>query len=86
MDSQPNIPSEALDHELEELLQEAESMVAQLRTELNRRRSQQREMDLAEQHAEIARLSQHLADAQVRWADVRGFLQEMITELRKEKQ
>lgn len=86
MDSQSNIPAQALDHELEELLAEAESTVAQLRSELTRRRTRQRQMDLAEQHAEIARLSQHLANARVRWADVRGFLHEMITELRKEQQ
>lgn len=85
MESQPHIPADALDVELEELLQEAEETVSELRRELTRRREADREKDTAAQHAEIARLTEHLESARVNWADVREFFNEMITELRKDE-
>lgn len=85
MESQSNLPAEALDHELAELLQETEDTLAALRAEISHRREQNRVDSLADQHAEIARLSEHLANARVRWEDVRSFLDQMIAELREEK-
>lgn len=65
-----------VEEQLEQILREAEARVAELRRELEQHRLQ------AAQHAEIDRLAEHLAQATVRWTEVRGFLDEVITELR----
>lgn len=85
MESQSHIPADALDIELEELLQEAEATVSELRRELDRRRQAARDNTTAAQHAEIARLSAHLENARVNWADVKEFFNVMITELKKDE-
>ncbi|CAN3126780.1 hypothetical protein ACNUDN_02695 [Mycobacterium sp. smrl_JER01] len=57
-----------LDRELQQMLREAEETVAQLKDALRARRN------LSAQHAEIDRLEEHLANARVRWTEVRQFL------------
>lgn len=70
------------DLELEEMLREAEETVARLRAELDARK---RAADLGgtpeEQHAEIARLAEHLANAKVHWGEVRAFFEQALREL-----
>ena len=71
------------DGDLLEMLAEAEAHVERLRNELERRRQQR--VDLAEQaaqHAEIARLAEHLEQAQVNWQKVREFFRSAISEYR----
>lgn len=82
--------SALLDSELRDLLADAEGAVAQLRAELTRREEFARNatddttgVDLEAQHAEINRLREHLAQAKVRWADVREFFVMVIEELRQ---
>lgn len=65
-----------LEAELEKILREAESTVAELRREL----SEQRQRRL--QHEEIERLEEHLANSRVRWEEVRDFFQEVLHEVR----
>lgn len=74
---------QGLDEELEVLLADAEERVQRLRSELVRRRRERLEPeDLAAQHAEIARLSEHLEKAQVNWQVVREFFRSAIEEQR----
>ncbi|AEG43595.1 hypothetical protein [Isoptericola variabilis] len=68
------VPS--VEEQLEQILREAEARVAELRRRLEEHRRE------AAQHAEVDRLSEHLAAATVRWSEVRGFFDEVITELR----
>lgn len=65
-----------LEAELEKILREAESTVAELRREL----AEQRRRRL--QHEEIERLEEHLANTRVRWEEVRDFFQEVLHEVR----
>lgn len=72
-----------MDEELEVLLADAEERVQRLRSELVRRRRERLGPDdLAAQHAEIARLSEHLENAQVNWQVVRDFFRSAIEEQR----
>lgn len=64
--------------ELERVLAEAEATMAEVRRELLERRRQDA------QHAEIDRLEEHFANAVVRWDEVRGFFDEVLTELRRD--
>lgn len=61
---------------LERVLREAEASILELRAELTRIQSERR------QHEEIEKLEEHLANATVRWSEVKEFLHIMITELR----
>ncbi len=65
-----------VEEQLEQILREAEARVAELRRQLEQHRLE------AAQHAEVDRLAEHLAQATVRWTEVRGFFDEVITELR----
>lgn len=80
------LPRGRIDHSLEELLREAEETVADLRTELQRRRGQNHREDLAAQHVEIDRLTRHLENAELRWQDIRDFLVALTAELRRDQQ
>jgi hypothetical protein len=65
-----------VEEQLAELVREAEAKLDEVRRELAERREQDA------QHAEIDRLAEHLAQTTVRWGEVRGFFDEVITELR----
>ncbi|GGC61482.1 hypothetical protein IEU95_13190 [Hoyosella rhizosphaerae] len=71
----PSRTSEELDRELEALLAEAEETVGRLRREMKLRREN------AAQHAEIDHLVDHMADAQVRWSEVRAFFNDVLHQL-----
>lgn len=79
MTDTPNPPSSRpgadLDRELEQLLTEAEETVVRLRRELQHRRA------FAAQHAEIERLDEHMANARVRWGEVRAFFEDVLRQL-----
>ncbi|HLS24802.1 MAG TPA: hypothetical protein VK063_02895 [Beutenbergiaceae bacterium] len=65
-----------------ELLADAERTVALLREELTeRQRARARAERTAAQHAEVDRLAEHLANAQVHWGHVRSFLEAAVAEL-----
>ncbi|WP_402464077.1 hypothetical protein [Isoptericola aurantiacus] len=66
----------AVERELERIVAEAEARLAQVRRELDERRRQDA------QHAEIDRLAEHLADATVRWDEVRAFFDDVLHQLR----
>ncbi|MGC0271437.1 hypothetical protein ACO0LV_00375 [Pseudactinotalea sp. Z1739] len=67
---------------LNELLAEAERTVERLRQELAQRQQVRAEKELtAAQHAEIDRLTEHLANAQVHWGQVRSFFAAAMAEL-----
>lgn len=66
----------AVERELERIVAEAEERLAEVRRELAERRRE------AAQHAEIDRLEEHLANATVRWGEVRDFFDDVITHLR----
>lgn len=71
------------DEELELLLTEAEDRIERLRSELvARRRGGPGAAGLAEQRAEIEKLSEHLENAQVNWHLVRDFFRSAIEEQR----
>lgn len=81
--SDPERGRRSTDEELEVLLAEAEERIQRLRSELVRRRQDRLEPeDLVAQHAEIARLSEHLESAQVNWQLVRDFFRSAIEEQR----
>ena len=81
--SDPARGDQETDEELEVLLAEAEERIQRLRSELVRRRQERLELeDLVAQHAEIARLSEHLESAQVNWQLVREFFRSAIAEQR----
>lgn len=67
----------AVERELERIVAEAEAKLAEVRRELAERRLQ----DV--QHAEIDRLEEHLANATVRWEEVRSFFDDVIAQLRR---
>ncbi|MDO5627077.1 MAG: hypothetical protein Q4G43_02040 [Mobilicoccus sp.] len=74
------------DRELEEMLRDAELAVRALRAELDIRR-QWREgnnVPLADKHAEVAKLAEHLENAKVHWPAVREFFHEAMLELQRE--
>lgn len=74
---------QGIDEDLEVLLSDAEERVQRLRSELVRRRRDRLEPEnLAAQHDEIARLSEHLENAQVNWQVVREFFRSAIEEQR----
>lgn len=75
--------SSSADEELQEMLRDAEDTVARLKAELNSRRSLLDDPGgtEAEQHAEIERLAEHLANAKVHWGEVRAFFEEALREL-----
>lgn len=67
---------------LNELLADAERTVERLRDELAQRQRVRAEKELtAAQHAEIDRLAEHLANAQVHWGQVRSFFAAAVAEL-----
>jgi hypothetical protein len=66
----------AVERELERIVAEAEAKLAEVRRELAARRLH------AAQHAEIDRLEEHLANATVRWSEVRGFFDDVLDQLR----
>ncbi|WP_166845962.1 hypothetical protein [Isoptericola sp. BMS4] len=70
----------AVERELERIVAEAETRLAEVRRELAERR--RRSAEHAAQHAEIDRLEEHLANATVRWGEVRDFFDDVITHLR----
>ncbi len=72
-------PVPPVEDQLEQILTDAERVLAELRTALAEQRQ------LARQHAEIDRLPEHLANTTVRWGQVRVFLQEMLDELRQRR-
>jgi hypothetical protein len=66
----------AVERELERIVAEAEAKLAEVRRELAERRRQEA------QHAEIDRLEEHLANATVRWGEVRDFFDDVLDQLR----
>ncbi|MGO2112323.1 MAG: hypothetical protein ACTH31_11975 [Pseudoclavibacter sp.] len=82
-----------VDRELEEMLVDAEHTVARLKAELATRRAQREAAALAAPdgrspeereaiaHAEIDRLDEHLANAKVRWSEVRSFFEDALHQL-----
>ena len=69
---------------IQALLAEAERTVEELRAELSaRQRLRARKEVTAAQHAEIDRLAEHLANAQVHWGQVRSFFEAALDELRE---
>ncbi|GGA75462.1 hypothetical protein GCM10011490_27780 [Pseudoclavibacter endophyticus] len=85
-----------VDREIEEMLVDAEHTVARLKAELAARRAQREaaasgvpsgpsELSPEERealaHAEIDRLEEHLANAKVRWSEVRSFLEDALNQL-----
>lgn len=67
---------------LDDLLADAERTVERLRAELTARQQVRTEQELsAAQHAEIDRLADHLANAQVHWGQVRSFFEAALAEL-----
>ncbi|WP_407318774.1 hypothetical protein UQW22_00060 [Isoptericola halotolerans] len=67
----------AVERELERIVSEAEAKLAEVRRELAERRRQDA------QHAEIDRLEEHLANATVRWEEVRSFFDDVLAQLRR---
>lgn len=88
-DPQPSSrQNDDMDVQLERLLDEAEATVSKLRAELAESRRKQSAADgdldagdIAAQKAEVARLQEHLADAQVHWSEVRAFFEAALAEL-----
>ncbi|WP_293694944.1 hypothetical protein [uncultured Agrococcus sp.] len=79
--------TESLEQQLERLLEDAEFTVASLRRELDGARSRrEQEAMLRAQHAEIDRLREHLAEAQVHWGAVREFFEAALRELSSDQQ
>ena len=67
---------------LERLLADAEVATAKLRQELEEMREHRStDMERLEQHIEIDRLREHLADAQVHWSEVRDFFDSALKQL-----
>lgn len=64
--------------DLENLTRETEQALAELRSELERRRE-------AQQHSEIENLEEHFADAEHKFAGVREFIEVILKELRGER-
>lgn len=64
--------------QLEDILEEHEKIVAEIRAELKRRREQA-------QHEEVDHLEKHMEDARIKFADLKLFLMEVLAELRGEK-
>lgn len=64
--------------QLEDILDEHEKIVAEIRAELKRRRENA-------QHREIEHLDKHMEDARIKFADLKAFLMEVLAELRGEK-
>lgn len=80
--TEPAHEPDSVDRELEELLADAESTVSRLRRELELRRgTPPTEPEARAQHAEIDRLREHLAQAQVHWDEVRAFFEAALQEL-----
>lgn len=79
----PQHPASGDEEGLNELLADAERTVEKLRAELaERQRIRERKELTAAQHAEIDRLAEHLANAQVHWGQVRSFFEAALAELR----
>lgn len=77
---------DSLEQELEDLLSDAEATVLRLREELSLRRGELAQIERrAEQHHEIDRLREHLAEAQVHWGRVHGFVEAALNELRERR-
>lgn len=62
--------------ELEQMVSETKEMLDAIRGELEYRRQRQ-------QHIEIDRLEDYLADARPKWSEVRDFFDLVLKELRK---
>lgn len=62
--------------ELEQLLDETDASIKAVRDELQRRRA-------VEQHLAIDQLEERLAAAKPKWAEVKGFFEHVLQELRK---
>lgn len=65
-----------VEEQLEQILRDAERALAELREALAEQRLR------AQQHREIDRLPEHLANTTVKWKQVRGFFDEVISELK----
>lgn len=63
------------DCELEQMIAETESYLVALRTEIERRQH-------AAQDAQIENLDAHMADARVKWDELKDFLEIVLDELR----
>lgn|GEM_PF-6339970 len=66
----------ALERELERIVTAAQAELDQVRREIAEHRRQDA------QHAEIDRLEEHLANATVRWSEVRAFFEDALVQLR----
>lgn len=78
----PDSAGYADDAALTDLLADAERTVSLLREELAaRQRRRAHDQRTAAQHAEVDRLAEHLANAQVHWGHVRSFLEAALAEL-----
>ncbi|NDL58250.1 hypothetical protein [Phytoactinopolyspora mesophila] len=64
------------DNELEQIIAETESYLTELRAELERRQQ-------AVQTAEIENLEEHLANARVKWDELKDFLEVVLQELKR---
>lgn len=70
--------------DIELMLVDAEQAVTRLRAELDRRRADgEWDERLAAQHAEIARLAEHLENAKVDWPAVREFFADAVREMNR---
>lgn len=73
-------PGRPVTERLEEVLADTERTIAELRAELAAARRREA------QHEAVEQLEEHLAAATVRWADVRAFFQQVLDELRGNRQ
>jgi uncharacterized coiled-coil protein SlyX len=64
------------DTELKQIIAETESYLVELRKELDRRQQ-------AAQAAEIENLEEHLANARVKWDELKDFLEVVLHELKR---
>lgn len=62
--------------DLEQIVEEAESCIREIRAEMERRQQQT-------QHEAIDSLAFYLDQTDVRWSDVRHFFQQVLQELRR---
>lgn len=69
-----------VENRLEQVLQDTETSIVELRRELAEMKQQRR------QHEEVDRLEEHLSAAVVRWSEVKDFLGIVVSELRSKKE
>lgn len=71
------------DSELLRMITDTDAQLDRLREELKRRMQERAQEDLkAEQHAEIAKLVEHLEQAKIDWLKVRAFFHDAFIEQR----